>query len=292
MNRLSSYVFILICWIGFSSNSLFAQQIVLEGGLTYTPDFKSSYIESGSYYSYVPLWKFVGQNTIQFETAYRNLYHQTLNSQVGFQMNAFFRVPVKKRFELRTGLGFSYQGFRLESEIVDQDVRLIGTDTLEGEVNIIPQGLCTQYTNNIEDLGEQDPSLNYQVLRLHVPIQLVYRSSKGLSLGATMQAVVPVLSNIEQQTLQQNQSFEDGQVICTYLLDNNSTNGNANLQSFQWMVGGNIAKNLSQKFAIGINIEATLSNVFNTQSSNTDFQHFGFIYKPINFRLTGTYLLN
>jgi len=292
MNRTALYLFIFICWLGSSSNPVSAQRILLEGGVTYTPDFKSSYVESGSYLSYVPLWKFVGQNTVQFETAYRNLYHQTLSSKLGFQMNALLQIPIKSRFELRMGLGLSYQEFRLEKEIVDQDVRLIGTDTLEGEVNIIPQGLCTQYTNNIDDLGEQDPSLNYQLLKLHIPLQLVYRTSNGLSFGATMQASLPLISNVEQQTLQQTQSFENDQVICTYFLDNNSVDGKVNLRDFQWNVGGLITYDLSQRLALGFNIEASLTNVFNDRSTNSDFQHFGAVYKPINFRLTGVYYLN
>jgi hypothetical protein len=167
----------------------------------------------------------------------------------------------------------------------------VDQDSLGELINIIPQGLCTQYTNGVADLGEFDESLRYNMFNLSLPLQVIRRGER-LTYGLSLRATVPMTSRIRQFQLGQDQVFESDQIICTYYLEENSVHGRINLQDFQWSLGALVNYHLGERFAVGLSVERWMSNLFNAQSTNPEFRHFGFSFQPIRVQMVGTYYLN
>ena len=279
LNLISSVLLLALLLI--SPAPLQAQEISIEAHSVWSPTSLENYIESGSTVSYLTFGRFEwGFKTAKYDISYRRLFRQALKSGPRFGLNANAKFDLFNRVSVKTGLGITYQEYRLEQNLLDSDALLLSVDTIIGDVvNVVENQLCNEYTNMAPRLGAEARAQKYQVFSVNIPLLIQYELMERWNIAAGFRASAPIVANRNVSEVGIERDFSTDQVVCTYFVEETDVD---DLQHFNDLQLSSVVQLTYQirAFDISLLIEKQLNNTFTTENG-PEVPHTGFSYQPI-----------
>ncbi len=265
--------------------SVKSQQFSLYGKVNYlSQDEVKSVQQFDSYgYSLMPL---EDSMYIRYHYNITNESKKIYSPKIGFEAGSNMAFQLSRRISLRTGIGLNYLSFKMETQFINTDFVLLGTDTVE-LTPIIPTFYhpCDTILNSYSDLGPLQNGTEQSLLNLKIPLELDYNLiSDKLFLRAGGYLQTPILSLTEREYITTESEMKEGKKICKYVkVTERNTSGNS-LNHLQFGVMASVSYVCFKNFGIDLGIAQDLSNTF-TKDEYQIYPINGDQYKPLKLSL-------